>query len=54
MVPQVVLIDRKGMIVAQSASKAQVPKSLQLEESSLRKKITDLLDVKMTSKKASH
>jgi peroxiredoxin len=39
-VPQIVLIDRKGMIVAQSAPKGS--EELQ-EESSLRKKITDLL-----------
>jgi cytochrome oxidase Cu insertion factor (SCO1/SenC/PrrC family) len=51
-VPQVVLIDRKGMIVAQSAPKGS--EELQLEDS-LRKKIADLLDTsKMTSKKASH
>jgi peroxiredoxin len=39
-VPQMVLIDRKGMIVAQSTSKGS--EELQ-EENSLRKKITDLL-----------
>jgi len=39
-VPQMVLIDRKGMIVAQSAPKGS--EELQ-EENSLRKKITDLL-----------
>ncbi len=39
-VPQMVLIDRKGMIVAQSAPKGS--EELQ-EESSLRKKITELL-----------
>jgi hypothetical protein len=39
-VPQMVLIDRKGMIVAQSAR----PGSEELQsEDSLRKKITDLL-----------
>jgi peroxiredoxin len=50
MVPQVLLIDRKGMIVAQSAPKGS--EELQLEDS-LRKKITDLLGAgKMTSKKS--
>jgi hypothetical protein len=49
MVPQIVLIDRKGMIVAQSAPKGS--EELQLEDS-LRKKITDLLGGKMTSKKS--
>lgn len=39
-VPQMVLIDRRGMIVAQSAPKGS--EELQ-EENSLRKKITDLL-----------
>lgn len=39
-VPQMVLIDRKGMIVAQSAAKGS--EELQ-EEGSLRKKITELL-----------
>jgi thiol-disulfide isomerase/thioredoxin len=39
-VPQIVLIDRKGMIVAQSAPKGS--EELQ-EENSLRKRITDLL-----------
>jgi peroxiredoxin len=50
MVPQIVLIDRKGMIVAQSAPKGS--EELQLEDS-LRKKITDLLGAgKLTSKKS--
>lgn len=49
-VPQIVLIDKKGMIVAQSAPKGS--EALQ-EENSLRKQITDLLGaVKMTSKKS--
>jgi peroxiredoxin len=47
-VPQIVLIDRKGMIVAQSAAKGS--EELQ-EENSLRKKITDLLG---SSKKSGH
>jgi peroxiredoxin len=42
-VPQMVLIDRRGMIVAQSAPKGSP--ELQ-EEASLRKKITDLLEAK--------
>jgi peroxiredoxin len=49
-VPQIVLIDRKGMIVEQSAPKGT--EALQ-EEASLRQKITDLLGAgKMTSKKS--
>jgi len=49
-VPQIVLIDRKGMIVEQSAPKGT--EALQ-EEASLRQKITDLLAAgKMTSKKS--
>jgi peroxiredoxin len=47
-VPQMVLIDRKGMIVAQSAPKGSP--ELQ-EETSLRQKITDLLG---SSKKSGH
>jgi peroxiredoxin len=47
-VPQIVLIDRKGMIVAQSAPKGS--EELQ-EENSLRKKITDLLG---PAKKSGH
>ena len=46
-VPQIVLIDRKGMIVAQSTS--QGSEELQ-EEAPLRKKITDLL----ANKKSGH
>jgi len=50
MVPQIVLIDRKGMIVEQSSPKGT--EELQTEDS-LRKKITDLLGAsKMTSKKS--
>jgi len=49
-VPQIVLIDRKGMIVEQSAPKGT--EALQ-EEVSLRQKITDLLGAgKLTSKKS--
>jgi len=47
-VPQMVLIDRKGMIVAQSGPKGS--EELQ-EENSLRKKITDLLG---SGKKSGH
>jgi peroxiredoxin len=47
-VPQIVLIDRKGMIVAQSGAKGS--EELQ-EENSLRKKITDLLG---SGKKSGH
>ncbi len=47
-IPQIVLIDRKGMIVAQSAPKGSP--ELQ-EENSLRKKITDLLG---PAKKSGH
>ncbi len=50
MVPQIVLIDRKGMIVEQSSPKGT--EALQ-EEGSLRQKITELLGPgKMTSKKS--
>lgn len=49
-IPQMVLIDRKGMIVAQSEPKGSP--ELQ-EESSLRKKITDLL-ASSGSKKTGH
>ena len=48
-IPQMVLIDRKGMIVAQSAS--QGSPELQ-EESSLRMKITDLLSGGAAKKKS--
>lgn len=48
-VPQMVLIDRKGMIVAQSAPSGT--EELQ-EEKSLRSKITDLLGSKTISKKS--
>jgi peroxiredoxin len=47
-IPQIVLIDRKGMIVAQSTPKGS--EELQ-EENSLRKKITDMLG---SAKKSGH
>lgn len=50
-VPQIVLIDRKGMIVAQSAPKGT--EALQ-EEASLREKITALLGAGATKKKSGH
>jgi peroxiredoxin len=50
-VPQIVLIDRKGMIVAQSSPKGT--EELQ-EENSLRKKITELLTSSAAKKKSGH
>ncbi len=50
-IPQMVLINRKGMIVAQSTPKGS--EELQ-EENSLRKKITDLLAPSAAKKKSGH